>query len=101
MRLRPRSATHEEAVHITYDERQRLRGVNMSVQFNDPEPAGMVEAQGPDGGIGVALLTGADDKTYALGLASALLEQGISVDFIGSDTVNCRELDSNPLINFL
>ncbi len=73
----------------------------MSVETNAPESADMMQTQGPDAGIGVALLTGADDKTYALGLASALLEQGISVDFIGSDTVNCRELDNNPLISFL
>ena len=51
--------------------------------------------------IRVALLTGADDRPYAVGLASSLLALGTSVDFVGSDTVNCPELDGIPLLNFL
>ncbi len=73
----------------------------MNPQPGFPETTESVEARGPDGDIGVALLTGAQDRSYALGLASSLLAQGISVDFIGSDTVNCPELKNNPLINFL
>jgi D-inositol-3-phosphate glycosyltransferase len=49
----------------------------------------------------VALLTGGDDKSYALGLASALVGKGVSVDFIGSDKVDAPELHNTPLINFL
>jgi D-inositol-3-phosphate glycosyltransferase len=49
----------------------------------------------------VALLTGGDDKPYALGLASALLAQGLSLDFIGSDAVDGPVLHDNPRINFL
>jgi D-inositol-3-phosphate glycosyltransferase len=49
----------------------------------------------------VGLLTGGDDKTYALGLTSALISQGIFVDFIGSDAVDGPELHGRPLVNFL
>ena len=51
--------------------------------------------------IRIGLLTGGDDKSYALGLASALLAEGISLDFIGSDTVNAPMLHDNPMVNFL
>src|SRR5438270_2514942 len=51
--------------------------------------------------IRAALLTGGGDKPYALGLASALLGQGISLDFIGSDEVNSPELHNNPRVAFL
>jgi hypothetical protein len=46
----------------------------------------------------VALLTGGGgDKPYALGLASALVSQGIFLDFIGSDEVNAPELHRSSL----
>jgi len=51
--------------------------------------------------LSVALLTGGDDKSYALGLASALVAQGISIDFIGSDKVAAADLHTTPLVNFL
>jgi len=56
---------------------------------------------GPQVDIRVALLTGAQDRSYALGLASSLLAQGISIDFIGSDTVNCPELHDRSGLRFL
>jgi D-inositol-3-phosphate glycosyltransferase len=49
----------------------------------------------------IGLLTGGDDKTYALGLTSALISQGIYVDFVGSDAVDGPELHGTPLVNFL
>lgn len=49
----------------------------------------------------VTLLTGGDDKSYALGLASALVAKGVSLDFIGSDKVDAPELHDTSLINFL
>jgi len=48
----------------------------------------------------VGLLTAGRDKPYALGLTAALVEQGISLDYIGSDGVSGPELNS-PLVNFL
>src|SRR4029077_16350349 len=51
--------------------------------------------------VQVALLTGGGDKPYALGLALALASQGIGVDFIGSDELDCPELRNHPGINFL
>jgi D-inositol-3-phosphate glycosyltransferase len=51
--------------------------------------------------VSVCLLTGGDDRPYALGMASALAGQGISVDFIGSDKLDAPELHNSPQINFL
>jgi len=51
--------------------------------------------------ICVAVLTAGRDKPYALGLAAALMEQGIVLDFIGSDEVNAPELHGTPQVNFL
>ena len=49
----------------------------------------------------IALLTGGDDRPYALGMASALASQGFGVDFVGSDKLDAPELRSSPRINFL
>src|SRR5436309_1369852 len=49
----------------------------------------------------VALLTGCQDRPYALGLAPALAGQAISLDFIGSDEIDGPELHSNHLIKFI
>jgi D-inositol-3-phosphate glycosyltransferase len=49
----------------------------------------------------VAILTGGGDKPYALGLATALTSEGISLDFIGSDDLSVSELLTNPRISFL
>ena len=52
-------------------------------------------------GIRIALLTGGDDRSYALGLASSLVAQRVVVDFIGSDKVDGPELHDTPWVNFL
>ena len=51
--------------------------------------------------VQVALLTGGSDKPYALGLASALSAQGILVDFIGSDELDCPEVHQLRGVTFL
>lgn len=48
----------------------------------------------------IGLLTGGDDRPYALGMASALTAQGIRVDLIGSDALDAPELHASPLIDF-
>lgn len=49
----------------------------------------------------IALLTGGDDRPYALGLTSALVEAGVVVEFIGSDRVDGPELHGTPWVRFL
>lgn len=49
----------------------------------------------------VGLLTGGDDRSYALGLTSSLVAQGVQVDFIGSDNLDAPELHRTPLVTFL
>jgi glycosyltransferase involved in cell wall biosynthesis len=49
----------------------------------------------------VTLLTGGGDRPYALGMTSALADQGINVDFIGSDELDAPELRRTPLVTFL
>lgn len=49
----------------------------------------------------VAILTGGDDRSYALGLTLSLVAQGVVVDFIGSNRVDSPELHGTALVNFL
>ena len=49
----------------------------------------------------ISLLTGGDDPTYALPLASALYSKGAEVDFIGSDTVLNSKIPRNEGVNYL
>jgi glycosyltransferase involved in cell wall biosynthesis len=49
----------------------------------------------------ITLLTAGRDKPYALGLAFALIEQGVAVDYLGSDAVDDPDLRRAPLVRFL
>lgn len=49
----------------------------------------------------VTLLTGGGDRPYALGLALSLAEQGVALDFVGSDDLESPELRAHPRIRFL
>jgi glycosyltransferase involved in cell wall biosynthesis len=49
----------------------------------------------------IALLTGGDDRPYALGMTGALSSEGIRHDFIGSDALDAPELHGSPLVRFL
>src|SRR6266446_10425768 len=51
--------------------------------------------------IHVALLTGGDDPTYAIPLATALLDQGITVDLIGNDDMQQSPLVHKAGLNYL
>jgi D-inositol-3-phosphate glycosyltransferase len=76
-----------------------------SIGLSGPESTPLVNHSLPDPArsamLEVALLTGGDDKSYALGLTSALVEQRVSIDFIGSDKLDAPELHTMPLVNFL
>ena len=62
---------------------------------------GANDAARPKAPIQLGLLTGGNDRPYALGLASALAAQGIFMDFIGSDALDAPDLHNTPLVNFL
>lgn len=47
------------------------------------------------------MLTGAQDRHYAFGLAMALVADGVRLDFIGSDELDGPELHGTPAVNFL
>lgn len=49
----------------------------------------------------VALLTGCQDRPYALGLATALVSAGVRVDFVGSDELDSPELHETPGLTFV
>jgi glycosyltransferase involved in cell wall biosynthesis len=51
--------------------------------------------------VEVALLTGGTDRHYAVGLAMALLSEGVRLDVIGSNEVDCPELHGTDGVNFL
>jgi len=46
-------------------------------------------------------LTGGEDRSYALGLTTALADAGVSVEFVGSDKLDAPELHHSPRIRFL
>ncbi len=50
--------------------------------------------------VRVSLLTGGGDRPYALGMANALLNQGIAIDFIGSDELDAPALHQTPRVSF-
>lgn len=54
----------------------------------------------PSTPLRIALLTAGRDKPYALGLGPALANQGLAVDFIGSDTVDGPEVRNHPRIRY-
>lgn len=49
----------------------------------------------------LGLLTGGDDRSYALGLTSALATDSVFVEFVGSDKLDAPELHTSPHIEFL
>jgi len=51
--------------------------------------------------IQVTLLTGGSDKPYVLGLTAELLARGIAIELIGSDELDCAELQNRPGLDFL
>ena len=48
----------------------------------------------------VSLLTGGRDRPYALGLAIGLIEKGLHLDVIGSEYVDCPEMQTTPGLQF-
>src|SRR5258708_8286697 len=52
-------------------------------------------------GLEVVLLTGCQDKSYALGLAMALSPKGVWTDVIGNDRVDSHEYHTTPNLKFL
>jgi len=46
--------------------------------------------------LSIALLTGGQDPHYAIGLGTALIEQNVTLDVIGSDDMNGPEFQGNP-----
>ena len=76
----------------------RPRGV-LAVAAPTDDPASSIERS--VAAVRIGLLTGADDRSYALGLAASLAQRGVFVDFIGSDNVDGPELHDTPLVQFL
>src|SRR5262245_60766079 len=50
--------------------------------------------------LAVGLLTGGQDRHYAVGLATALMDRGLALDVIGSDEVDGPEFQSNSHVRF-
>jgi D-inositol-3-phosphate glycosyltransferase len=51
--------------------------------------------------IEMALLTGCQDRHYAVGLATALASKGVDLDIIGSDEIDGPELHTAPNLHFM
>jgi D-inositol-3-phosphate glycosyltransferase len=52
-------------------------------------------------GINVGLLTGCQDRPYALELALSLVLKGVRVEVVGSDEIDSPELHATPNVRFL
>jgi len=50
--------------------------------------------------LSITLLTGGQDPHYAAGLATALMEQDVSLDVIGSDEIDGPAFRGNPRVRF-
>lgn len=74
------------------------RSLVSSAATDDQDTRGRTDATSVP--ITVALLTGGGDRPYALGLAAALVNQGLSFDFIASDELDHPDLHGNPLVRF-
>jgi D-inositol-3-phosphate glycosyltransferase len=72
----------------------------MEMNRSNADSATMVAGFNATPGLEVALLTGGGDKHYALGLATALVSKGASLDVIGSDDLDCPEFHGSR-VNFL
>lgn len=66
-----------------------------------PLPDADIACRADDSGLSISLLTGGDDRSYALGIVDALAKQGVTVEFIGSDALDAPELHASPRIRFL
>lgn len=58
-------------------------------------------SQGIHGRGPVALLTGGQDTSYALGLAASLLDREVPLEVVGSDDLESADLWGHPLVKFL
>lgn len=54
----------------------------------------------PTSALRTALLTGGQDRHYAVGLGTALMQQGVTLDVIGSDDVDGPEFHNNSRVRF-
>lgn len=77
------------------------RVVNSGIDEPQARMAPIDSVEYRHGLLRVAILTGGGDRPYALGLASALISQGVAFDFIASDELDDRSLRENALVNFL
>jgi D-inositol-3-phosphate glycosyltransferase len=75
--------------------------MNDATTWERPGEAKNFRAQKKNVIAGISLLTAGRDKHYAVGLACALAEAGISLDFVGSDEADTPELRAQPEIHFL
>lgn len=51
--------------------------------------------------IAVSLLTGGGDKPYVFGLTTSLLSQGVALDLIGSNELDCPDFRNKSSLRFL
>ena len=56
--------------------------------------------ESPDAIVHIALLTGGHDRHYSVALSVALAEKGVLVDFIGSDVLDCPEVNATRGVTF-
>jgi glycosyltransferase involved in cell wall biosynthesis len=63
-------------------------------------PRLQVDAASGPVSLDIGLLTGGQDRHYAVGLGTALMEQNVALDVIGSDEIDGPEFQGNPRVRF-
>jgi glycosyltransferase involved in cell wall biosynthesis len=76
-------------------------GSTAVLEGDEPRSVEMTHLRSAAAPLEVALLTGGQDRHYAVGLGTALLEQNVAIDVIGSDEVDGPEFRGNPRVRFL
>lgn len=89
-------ASKDEDSHTTF----AVEGHSSSLEM-DRDKRNISGSAARASGLEVALLTGGQDRPYAVGLAMALVAKDITLDLIGSDIVDSPEMHTTPRLRFL
>lgn len=73
-----------------------IGGATAREQFSSSRPRGEADTANCPALLKVALLTGGQDRHYAVGFAMALMDQNIYLDIIGSDDIDGPEFQHDP-----
>ncbi len=84
----------------TVEEKREVEEAATRGQYTEGRQLYPADAMTRHAPLEVALLTGGQDRHYAVGLAMALMGEDVSLEIIGSDEVDGPEFQGNPHVRF-